>query len=86
MSPIVDISQATAMIKAMSNWVSQPDIRKELDVAEDAAKNCILSLIATLVVIGDFPNTPEFTTMLRDKLCMAFDIGYYFCKTHRVSV
>ena len=82
----VDIDQAKAMMKVMSSWVSQPDIRKELDVAEDAAKNYILSLILTGVVTGDFPNIPECNTRLREKLVMAFDIGYYFCKTHRVSV
>jgi len=80
----IDIDQAQAMVVIMAAWVNKPEIRKELDIAEEAAKNSIHALIATGILTGDFPNDPEIITRLRAKLLMAFDIGYYFSKTHKV--
>lgn len=76
----VDIDKAMSAMKFMAEYVTSPENRAELDIAEAAAKEPLHGLILTGIIEGIFPGDAKSNTRVRDKLISAFDFGYYYGK------
>jgi|GEM_PF-6496598 len=74
----VDIDKASSALKFMADYISQH--KEEIGKAETAAKELLMGLILTAVHTGLIPNATSQTTEFRDKIFMAFDIGFYYGK------
>lgn len=74
----VDIDKADSAMKFMANYVSHN--QEEINKAEAAAKEPLMGLILTAIHTSLITNASKQTTELRNKIFMAFDIGYFYGK------
>lgn len=74
----VDIDKAQKALKFMVDYITNN--YEEISKAEAAAKGSLMGLILTAVATGLVPNATKQTTEFRNKIYMAFDIGYFFGK------
>jgi hypothetical protein len=81
----VDIDKAQSVMDFMTEFVAHNG--EEILKAEEAAKDALMGLILTAVATGLIPNAAKETTVFRDKIFMAFDIGYTYCRlrTHNLE-
>ncbi len=74
----VDIDKAQSALKYMKGYISQH--QEEIEKAESTAKEPLMGLILTAIHTGLITNASQQTTELRNKIFMAFDIGYFYGK------
>lgn len=71
----VDIDKAQASIVFMLDYISKN--HDKLTKAESAAKESLMGLVLTAVYTGLIRNATPQAAELRDKIFMAFDIGFF---------
>jgi hypothetical protein len=71
----VDVEKAQAAMDFMADYVQKHP--EEILKAENAAKDALMGIVLTAVATGLVPNAMPITTEFRDKIYMAFNIGYY---------
>ncbi|KKN59523.1 hypothetical protein LCGC14_0541370 [marine sediment metagenome] len=74
----VDIDKAEAALKFMAKYIRNNV--DEITKAENVAKEPLMGLILTAIHTGLITNASKQTTELRNKIMMAFDIGYFHGK------
>jgi hypothetical protein len=77
----VDIDKAQAAIDFMLEYISKN--KEKLNKAESAAMESLMGLVLTATYTGLVRNASPQATELRDKIFMAFDIGFFHGEMHQ---
>ncbi len=74
----VDVDKAASALEYMAKYIRENV--EEITKAKNVAKDPLMGLLLTAIHTGLITNASKQTTELRNKIMMAFDIGYFHGK------